>query len=252
VSFDLGDTLIRAHPSWTAVYRRVLADHGMVVDPDALESALEATYRSNGDHVEGPFEASADASYHRLKHFDTQVLRRLGLAVPPDAFFRSLAAAFEERGAWWVYEDVPQALDTLRGAGIRLGVISNWGWSCPELIHTLGLARHFEAIVVSDRVGYLKPSAGIFRHAMDLMGVVPGQVVHVGDSYQADVVGARTAGLRPVLIRRSRGGHIGYSHASGLPDGDPVPVIGDLLGLLDLLGVPHSSRASGAAPAGHA
>ena len=60
VFLDLGDTLIRAHPSWSAVYRRVLADHGVEVDADQLRAALELTFGNNGGHVEGPFEASED------------------------------------------------------------------------------------------------------------------------------------------------------------------------------------------------
>ncbi len=160
VFLDLGDTLIRAHPSWSAVYRRVLAEHGVVVEAEALRAALDQTFGSGGDHVEGPFQASDAASYARLKRFDTQVLEALGAVVPPDAFFRSLEAAFAERAAWWIFDDVPGALDLLQAAGIRLAVISNWGWAAPELLHTLELARHFEALVISDRVGYLKPSAG--------------------------------------------------------------------------------------------
>ena len=246
VFLDLGDTLIRAHPSWSAVYRRVLADHGVDVDADQLRAALEQTFGNNGDHVEGPFEASEDASYQRLKRFDLQVLEVLGAQVPPDAFFHSLEAAFAERAAWWIFEDVPQALQVMQDAGLRLAVISNWGWAGPELMHTLELARHFEAVVVSDRVGYLKPSAGIFRHALELMGVAAVDAVHVGDSVVADIGGAQAVGIRPVLIERVTRGH-------GAPTDDPdslatpdVPRIVDLWQLVDLLGLdrPAPARAS--------
>ena len=236
VFFDLGDTLIRAHPSWSAVYRRVLADHGVEVDADRLRRALEQTFGNNGDHVEGPFEASEEASYERLKRFDTLVLEALRAPVPPDAFFRSLEAAFAERAAWWIFEDVPPALEVLHGSGLRLAVISNWGWAAPELLHTLELARHFESLIISDRVGYLKPSAGIFQHAFKLLGVTPGEAVHVGDSVPADVEGAKGVGMRPVLMERSVPG----SRASSVsPPGDhpDVPRIADLWQLVDMLGL---------------
>lgn len=238
---DLGDTLIRAHPSWSVVYRRVLAKHGVEVDADRLRAALDQTFGNNGDHVEGPFEASEEASYQRLKRFDTQVLEVLGAPVPADAFFRSLEAAFGERTAWWVFADVPPALQALQDAGIRLAVISNWGWSGPELLHTLELAKHFEALVISDRVGYLKPSAGIFRHALELLGTTPDLALHVGDSIRADVEGARGVGMRAVLIDRTE-------HAT-VPSATPedalpgVARITDLWQLLDLLSLERPAAA---------
>jgi putative hydrolase of the HAD superfamily len=236
VFLDLGDTLIRAHPSWSAVYRRVLAEHGVDVEPDALRAALDRTFGHNGSHIEGPFEASESASYQRLKEFDTRVLEALGAPVPDDGFFRSLEAAFSERAAWWIFEDVPGALDVMQAAGIRLALISNWGWAAPELMHTLALARHFEALIISDRVGYLKPSAGIFQHALEVMRVTAADAIHVGDSVPADVIGAHGVGIRPVLIDRATHVHGGLGDP---PDASPphVPRISDLWDLVELLGL---------------
>lgn len=237
VFLDLGDTLVRAHPSWSVVYRRVLADHGVDVEADRLRAALDQTFGNNGSHIEGPFEASKEASYQRLKRFDTQVLESMGVPVPSDTFFRSLEAAFAERTAWWVFEEVPETLQAMRDAGLRLAVISNWGWSGPELLHTLDLAGYFEAVIISDRVGYLKPSAGIFQHALRVLDVPSGSAIHVGDSVAADVLGARAAGIRPVLIQRTAQDADRTSDApetAGPPD---VPRISDLADLLDLLDI---------------
>ena len=137
--------MVRAHPSWAAVYRRVLAEFGVRVDEAALGAALDQTFGEGAAQTEGPFEASAEASYQRLKAFDARVLAALGQPPQPDGFFRALEAAFALRSAWWVFEDVPPALVQLRDAGFRLGVISNWSWNGAELLHTLELAQHFEA-----------------------------------------------------------------------------------------------------------
>ena len=240
VFLDLGDTLIRAHPSWSAVYRRVLADHGVDVDADQLRAALEHTFGNNGGHVEGPFEASEAASYQRLKGFDTQVLAYLGAPVPPDAFFRSLEAAFAERAAWWVFEDVPGALQRCRTPVCGWRSSPTGAGPVPELLHTLELARHFEAVVISDRVGYLKPSAGIFQHALDVMGVAAADAIHVGDSMPADVAGARAVGIQPVLIERLTRGH-----GTTTPDTDP-----DLAGCHPGDGPVAAGRSAGHRPAG--
>jgi REG-2-like HAD superfamily hydrolase len=243
VFLDVGDTLLRAHPSWSSVYLRVLRDHGLEVDERALREALDRTFGADVEaDLEHGFEASPEASYARLKAFDERVLGLLGARPQPDAFFRSLEATFAERSSWWVFPDVPVALSVMRAAGCRLAVISNWGWSAPELLHTLELAAHFEAIVVSDRVGYVKPHRGIFEHALGIMAVPAERAVHVGDSLGADIAGARAVGIQPVLIDR----HLPDAAARERRErevGD-VPLVTDLLELLDLLRLREPSHAA--------
>ncbi|MFN8623193.1 MAG: HAD-IA family hydrolase [Chloroflexota bacterium] len=237
---DVGDTLLRAHPSWAAVYLRVLRAHGVQVDETELRAALDRVFRSPQPDLEGPFEASETASFQRLVAFDTRVLAELGRPPQPEAFFRSLEAEFAQATAWWVFEDVPPALAALQDAGIRLCVISNWSWALPELLHTLELVGHFEAVVTSARVGFEKPHRGIFDHALELMGVAPGEAVHVGDSVRADVGGARGVGITPVLIARGTHDH---EHATASAAEHGAPVIRDLWGLLDLIDVPRPAGA---------
>jgi putative hydrolase of the HAD superfamily len=128
------------------------------------------------------------------------------------------------------------ALDALTAAGIRLCVISNFVWGLPELIHDLELARHFEKLVVSARVGFQKPNPGIFEHALNVMQVAPERAMHIGDSYRADVEGARRLGIRAVLIARAAGdaARLGITQDHADPDLD---VVTDLNELLDLLGI---------------
>jgi putative hydrolase of the HAD superfamily len=242
VFLDVGDTLLRAHPSWAAVYLRVLGRHGVEVDEAELRSALERVFRSPDVVTEGPFEASEASSFQRLAAFDSRVLAELGHPPQPEAFYRSLEGEFAQATAWWIFPDVPPALAALQAAGLRLCVISNWSWSLPELLHTLELVGHFEAVVTSARVGFEKPHRGIFEHALSLMGVDPSQAVHVGDSVRADIGGAGAVGIAPVLI--ARGGHE-HAHETRVP-GHDAPVITDLYGLLDLLGVARPAGAPAA------
>jgi REG-2-like HAD superfamily hydrolase len=240
---DLGDTLLRAHPSWAAVYRQGLSEWGIDVPEDVLEQALLEATKAGSWAFEGPFEASEEASFARVKEFDSAVLASLGQRELAEDVFRSIEAAFERASAWHVFPDVVPAVEGLRDAGIRLAVISNWLWGAPELLHALELTRHFEALVISARVGYQKPHPGIFEHALAVMQAKPASALHVGDNYQADVVGARRVGISPVLIdRRARGAdRLREEYA------DPeLPVISDLNGLLDLLGVSHPAVARSA------
>jgi putative hydrolase of the HAD superfamily len=241
VFLDLGDTLVRANPSWADVYQRTFPEFGISVTRDAFRSAFEQVFEEGED--EGPFEASAEASYARLVSLDGRVFAKLGYPDLPPEFFRRVEAVFSERNSWWVFPDVVPCLDALRAAGIRLGVISNWSWQAPELLHDLELARHFDAMIVSARVGYLKPHPRIFEHALEVVRVPPQRAMHVGDSVGADIRGAQAVKIAPVLIDRHTHSHVGdvVRHA---PEG--VPLVEDLYGLLDLIGVPRPETAAAA------
>jgi putative hydrolase of the HAD superfamily len=244
VFLDVGDTLVRAHPSWAGVYRLGLADMGLEIDEDELGRALAEATTSGSWPIEGPFETTEEASFARVVEFDRRVLAALGHDDLPDEVFRRIETAFMERTAWYIFPDVPPAIDALTAAGIRLGVISNWVWGGPELLHSLELAGHFEALTISARVGYNKPHPRIFEHALHVMNVAPSEAVHVGDSYSADVVGARAVGIAPVLIDRrvADPARVRAEHE------DPeLPVVRDLLELLDLLGIERPARAVAAA-----
>jgi putative hydrolase of the HAD superfamily len=79
----------------------------------------------------------------------------------------------------------------------QLGIVSN---SLPDVqyqkLETLGIRRFFDCIVLSEEFGIRKPDPAIFWHATELLGREPGECLYVGDSYTADVVGAKGAGLQ--------------------------------------------------------
>ena len=234
VFFDVGDTLVRIDPSWSAIYLRCCREFGLAVDETALRKAVDDASAAGFWDSSGPFAATEEASYRRIKAFDERIMANLGHADLPDRFYRRLGELFLAVEAWHVFPDVRAALDQLAGAGLRSAVISNWMWGLPELLHDLDLAHHFEHIVVSSRVGYDKPHPEIFRRALELVGLGGRDAVHVGDNPATDVAGARAAGIQPILIRRRRNGR---SEVRPKDSTDGVPVIEDLSELAGVLGL---------------
>jgi putative hydrolase of the HAD superfamily len=232
---DVGDTLIRAHPSWAGVYRQGLLESGIDIAEKDLERALLQETQAGGWWLdETPFEPSEAKSFETVVAFDAAVLARLGHSDLGEDTFRRIEDAFARRSAWYVFPDVMPALDALTAARIRLCVISNFVWGAPELIHDLELARHFERLVISARVGFQKPNPGIFQHALDQMQVPPERAMHVGDSYRADVMGARRLGISAALIARGPNDPARLRDEHSDPD---LVVLSDLYDLLDLYGI---------------
>jgi putative hydrolase of the HAD superfamily len=240
VLLDVGDTMAKANPSWRDVYATVFAAHGIEATADEFERAFRDAWREWAH--EGPFEATEEASFRRLMELDQLVFDRLGYPDLPESFFRAVDDAFRQRSAFHVFPDVIPALDAMQAAGLRLAVVSNWGWYAPELLQTLELARHFEVLSISARVGYQKPHRAIFAHALELLDLPADAVIHVGDDPDADVLGARRAGIEPVLIDRR--GRLDRPIGAGARTGD-VTVISDFGELLDLLRIERPAALAG-------
>jgi HAD superfamily hydrolase (TIGR01549 family) len=103
-----------------------------------------------------------------------------------------------------VFPDVEGALGAIRACGVRLILISNWHAGLRGFCRALGLDTYFDIIVSSFEAGYEKPDPRIFTLACARLGVLPGQVLHIGDSLVDDVAGARAAGLAALHLERPR------------------------------------------------
>jgi putative hydrolase of the HAD superfamily len=118
--------------------------------------------------------------------------------VDDDAMTATLLASLR----FHAFDDVQPAVAAARAAGLRVVVVSNWDVSLVRVLAQLELAPLMDAILTSAQVGSRKPSAEIFRRALAIAGVAAHEAVHVGDSLDDDVEGARGVGIEPVLMRR--------------------------------------------------
>lgn len=228
VFLDIGDTVLRANPSWEGVYSLALEEYGVSIPPEDLRDALRRAYHHGGWGFEGGFEPTPEVSFRRTVEMDQRALSELDIGPLPEEFYRRLSELFMLVSSWHVFPDTLPALDALKARGLVIGAVSNWIWQLPELLHSLELVSHFDFIAASARVGFEKPHPEIFQHALSQAGARPDEALHVGDHLDADVEGARAVGIDAVLIdRRER------FTAADLPDG--VPLIRSLAELLPLV-----------------
>lgn len=103
-----------------------------------------------------------------------------------------------------VYEDVIDCLESLSNRGFRMIVLSNWDISLFRILEAKGLSKYFEFSVASLVFGTEKPDPSIFNHAVERLDLPADQVLHIGDSYPDDVLGAKAAGLQALHLDRGR------------------------------------------------
>jgi putative hydrolase of the HAD superfamily len=101
-----------------------------------------------------------------------------------------------------LYPDTEPTLSWLLSQSYAIGLVSNAPPDTERVVETLGLRKYLSSVVISGIVGYTKPHPEIFRIALKQLGVSPGEAIHVGDLYEADIVGASNAGVRGILLDR--------------------------------------------------
>jgi putative hydrolase of the HAD superfamily len=100
------------------------------------------------------------------------------------------------------FRDALEGLAKLRQRGHPLVVASNWDCSLPDWLRPTGLLELVDGVVTSAQAGAAKPAPAVFRRALALAGVDGAGAVHVGDSLDNDIAGARALGIRAILVRR--------------------------------------------------
>ena len=153
--------------------------------------------------VRKPPTIDADEWWDALSPVLTNAMVR-GAAVTPTVARRLLPAirtAYCEPSRWRLFDDTTDALSRLAAQGWRHLLLSNHVPELRLIVSRLGLATYFESIYCSAETGVEKPNPAAFENAVrGLSRRLPR--VMIGDSYEADILGARQIGLDAVLVRR--------------------------------------------------
>jgi HAD superfamily hydrolase (TIGR01509 family) len=231
VFFDVDFTLIYPGPAFQGEgYRQFCAKHGIATcNPEAFGAAVASASTLLEDSDDHAYDAGFFVRY--IRHIIEQMGGGAGPAVDACAeeIYREWAACHH----FELYEDALPTLQALRGRGLKLGLISNTHRSLGSLCSHFELDALIAAAVSSCEHGFNKPHPSIFRTALKLLSVEPDEAVMVGDSYRHDIEGARTVGMRGVLLRRAGRSPVedGYRDAEKAD----VPVIASLSELAALL-----------------
>ena len=212
ILFDFGHTLVdfqrtqeALHSAYEEIRARIEAVAYMEV-PEFLDLV---------ERVAGGVDRLVAESYEqrRMEEVDQaelfrQSLSGIGFDLPDDVIEHIVALDHSAySNSITVEPEVLAALDELRRARYRMGLVSNISLR-PDLMRAdlerMGLAKYLDAMVFSSEVGLRKPDPRIFQEALDRLGIEPQETVFVGDRLYDDVSGAQAVGMRAVLTRQFR------------------------------------------------
>jgi putative hydrolase of the HAD superfamily len=198
VLLDALGTLLRLRPP-AGPLRDELAARGVAVDEEAAATGISAEIAYYREHC---LEGGDREALAGLRRRCAAVLRD---ALGPPAAGTDLdviEAALLDALRFEAFPDVAPALRSMRDAGARLVVVSNWDVSLHDRLAETGLDALVDGAVASAEVKVAKPAPAIFARALTLAGVPAADALHVGDSIAEDVEGARAAGIEPLLLVR--------------------------------------------------
>ncbi len=205
VFFDFYFTLCVWEQSLELRLQKIAGRYGLDIDPKRYIKAHANLYaEASGSD---PIEHSLLGTMQEIVESYCEFIKQLGVQEHVEQIawelLQSEHSLFAANAAT-LYDDVMPTLQHLRSAGFKLAIVSNWDTPLDPLTERLGISDYFDAIVASHdvRVRSAKPDPHIFMYTLAAVGVSAEETVHVGDTYAADIVGAKNVGIRPILLDR--------------------------------------------------
>jgi putative hydrolase of the HAD superfamily len=196
VLFDVDFTLVKPGPDLGPEgYRRLGERFGLELDPSRYEEARAAAVESLERHPELVHDDEIWVA------FTERIIQGMGgEAGDAHECAVEMTRAWELHENFDLYEDTLPVLEELRGRGLKLGLVSNTGRDLDEFVrhHRLDV----DVALGSRAHGWTKPHETIFRAVLAALQVAPESAAMVGDSIEDDVEGARSLGMRAILLDR--------------------------------------------------
>jgi len=204
IFFDLDGTLRHSVPSGGDVFTDYVITLGLQVDREMRLRAMRwehLYWASSADLRDDLLAHSGDTENFWIEYSRR---RLIALGASPEWAVEFAPQASKHMGEFYkpesiVPEDVRRVLPQLKQAGYLLAVISNRDKPFQDLLQEHGLGEFFDFSLAAGEVNVYKPEPGVFEHALRRVDLSAKEAIYVGDNYYADVIGARRAGMRPVL-----------------------------------------------------
>ena len=201
VFFYVDNTLIEWIVSWPDAFVQAAREVGVAVQPDECLAALTAAFSTfYSDLVHRHADDEDDRAFWLA--YDGRVLETLGVKQGLRQATESVVELLTHPTSRRLFADVPDVLDSLSQTGAKLGIVTGRPRAEPDL-EALGVRRYFHPLIDAFAARSGKDEGHMFHLAAQAAAASDAPAWHVGDNYELDVIGARAAGLRPVLLDRT-------------------------------------------------
>lgn len=193
VLFDAGGTLMHLMPPLQKFCLEHLRSQGISLTEEKFDRAWVGFLTHLNRMVE------AHPEWYPPDHFWAEALVTELALDDPKKFTHSLVEASTAL-KWVISNDVIDFCETLLGRGYRLGVVSNATQDLAEIFRVQGILDLFSVVVTAQGASsHRKPQPHFFLEAAEDLEISASQLVHVGESFALDVIGAQRAGMKAVL-----------------------------------------------------
>ena len=203
--FDLDGTLTIQHPSKLDVLFTILDERGIPLVASAYRNTMQFIYKywANSPEAAEDLEMYGEFTEEFWIHYLKRKLWAAGLTEPQTAELApEIQPLLDERyqPTLLVPEDVRPTLKTLHAQGYKMGMVTNRSGSIEDDLNELGFLAFFDFQFTAGEIDAWKPDPGIFEHALYLAECSSDATAYIGDNYYTDVIGARIAGIYPILM----------------------------------------------------
>jgi putative hydrolase of the HAD superfamily len=205
ISLDAVGTLFYLTRTVGEHYAVVGDEIGLELNAEKLNAAFYSAWKQMPlrQAIDGPRENDDKDWWHALTNLVLEKAAPETGELDADNFFEVAYEHFAEAGVWELYPDVIDVLERLRPY-FGLAIVSNFDGRLRVILERLGIAKYFGRVFVSSEMGADKPDPEIFRRALKLLDLQPGEVLHVGDDPERDWRAATGAGLSILQLDRKK------------------------------------------------
>lgn len=232
------------HPSVESIYASVTREMGIDISRSKIETVLTQIWEAHApmNNMRDDFRASDQYDREKWKKFLRHLKKNLDVLedVQFERWFENIYQRFGSANTFKLYDETVEVLEKLKEEGYQLGIVSNWDSRLLDICREKGLTDYMEFVLPSAIAGFRKPSRKIFDQALSDIEASPEEVVHIGDRFEDDCVGALKVGVNPIYLERGTKENT-EKIANEFDVEENVKTISDLRSIYEVLGISEES-----------
>lgn len=203
ISFDAADTIIKLNGTVGENYSYIASNYGIKANPEILNENFKLVFNQMQ-----PLGSTGHKNFDWWKIVIKKTFLQSGIEInqfsDSGKFEQELYNYLAEENTWFLFDDVKITLDYLRGRKYPLIVFSNFDERLNSVLKNLKIDDYFQLIFCSTQIGFAKPDSKAFKKVAEMCNLKPNEILHIGDGFQNDYLGALRADFKALFLNRKK------------------------------------------------